>query len=68
MIIMITGHKYTLPSPVTVRRGKWVFDCIIFKIRESDLAIEYMKFAFYLSLHISQVYQLCSLKFEPNEF
>ena len=49
-----------MPSPES--HGKWRFYCIILKIRESDLAIEYMEFALYLSLHILQAYQFCSSK------
>ena len=47
MIIMITVPLYIMPF--TESQGKWRFYCVVLKIRESDLAIEYIEFAFYLS-------------------
>ena len=48
--LYIIIYRAILPSPE--RHDKWRFDRIIFKIRESDLVIEYVEFVFYLDLHI----------------
>ena len=58
------NYRAILPSPK--RQSKWRFDYIIFKIRESDLVIEYMEFVFYFSLHILQVYQFYSSKVQTQ--
>ena len=65
MIILITVPLYIMPSPES--QGKWRFYCMVFKIRESDLAIEYMEFAFYLS-HFTSLPILQFKNLNPNSF